>query len=69
MSDLELIKAKVGETCRCRSFKRAHDSFCWTCYSALPPSIQLALRAIPGRGYREAYEAAVEMLERERSLA
>ena len=62
MTDLELIKYRVSETCRCRSFKKAHDSFCWDCFSALPASMRVNLRAIPGRGYREAFEAAEKFL-------
>jgi len=65
VTDLELLKQLVSDTCRCGGLKEPHKSFCQTCYFSLPVSMQRALYARLGRGYREAYESAVEFLDAE----
>ena len=69
MTDLELIKEKVSDTCRCGGLKEPHKSFCQKCYFSLPVSVQRALYARPGKGYREAYEEAAEFLDGKRADA
>jgi hypothetical protein len=68
LTDLELVKELVSETCRCSSPRKQHQTFCQACYFRLSPAAQKALYARLGKGYREAYEAAVEFLDAQRNL-
>jgi hypothetical protein len=59
----ELLKELIGAVCRCGSAKRPSQTFCRTCYNSLGRLQQLALYKTMGRGYEEAYAAAVEFLD------
>lgn len=65
MTDLELVRELVRDTCRCGSHKQPHHTFCFRCYGRLSPIMQKALYARLGKGYSEAYHAAVEFFDAE----
>ena len=54
-----------SDTCHCENEKKEGYSFCYSCYKALPRDMQKDLFQTMGDGYEEAYEAAVNYLERE----
>lgn len=50
-------------TCECGRKKLSGNSFCLTCYRALPRSAQLALYRHVGEGYEEAHARARAILK------
>jgi hypothetical protein len=63
LTDLELIQALAREECRCGAFKKRGHSFCAKCFYSLPEANRRALFTQPGKGYREAFEAACALLD------
>ncbi|MEE9609514.1 MAG: hypothetical protein V3U03_17390 [Myxococcota bacterium] len=60
----ELLEELQGRLCRCGGMKKSAHTFCRTCYFNLPPAERSALYHEFGDGYEEAYQTAVETLER-----
>ena len=56
------LKELQGNECVCGGFKKSGLSVCRECWAKLPPEMQQALYRRIGRGYEQAYEAAVEYL-------
>jgi hypothetical protein len=52
-----------GTVCRCGRTKQMKQTFCPTCYLALPRAKRLALYSRFGEGYEEAYATAVAYLK------
>jgi len=61
----EYHKMLMSDECYCGRSKKRSYSFCFNCYQSLPNNMQKDLYQRMGDGYEEAYEAAVEYLERE----
>ena len=49
--------------CRCDNKKRYAESFCYSCYKALPKDLRSALYNGLTEGYERAYESAVTWLD------
>lgn len=54
-----------GEACLCGRAKKKMHSFCYRCYTALPPEMRRDLYDLIGAGYEEAFEEAAAWLETE----
>lgn len=59
----ELVLELTGDTCRCGARKRRGQSFCHSCYHALPQAAQHALHQRIGQGYERAYAFAAGYLD------
>jgi len=57
-------KELTGNGCICGGEKKSGKSFCYTCFKALPEEHQKDLYKRLGSGYEQAYDTAVEYLER-----
>lgn len=67
-SDFELVEELRGTSCVCGRAKASGNTFCGACYRRLPQDMRRALYRRLGRGYEEAYAAAVthfDTLERD----
>jgi hypothetical protein len=58
------LVALVITICHCGRRKNKRMSFCPVCYRRLPREMKGALYRRAGQGYEEAYDAAVEYLEK-----
>ena len=66
-SDLEFyVKSLASEECLCCKDKLRGNSFCRSCFRALPEDMQKALYRRLGGGYEAAYDAAVVWLQKNR---
>jgi hypothetical protein len=63
MTVAEGINVLLDRACRCGAAKLRKTAFCQACYGALPMRLRRALWRKLGRGFEEAYQAAVEWLE------
>lgn len=54
----------MGCLCQCGKSKKARMSFCPNCFFRLPDKLRKNLYKTFGRGYEEAYDAAVEYLNK-----
>ena len=62
----DLMRGLAGTVCRCGRPKAKRETFCKTCYFALPPPMRTALYRNIGAGYEEAYTAAAVALDEAR---
>jgi hypothetical protein len=62
MTTAEAINTLNARVCACGAPKVRRTAFCGACYAALPVTAQTALWRKIGRGFEEAYEAAVARL-------
>ncbi|MHC1726527.1 MAG: regulatory protein GemA [Syntrophobacteraceae bacterium] len=53
------VRELKGEGCQCGASKKSGYSFCWSCFSKLPEEMRKALYRKLGKGYEQAYDAAV----------
>jgi hypothetical protein len=63
MKDQEFYISELrSEECQCGKTKKSKMSLCFQCYSSLPKEMQRDLYRPLGRGYEEAYDNAVKLL-------
>jgi hypothetical protein len=60
--DESLIKELKGKTCRCGASKRGGETLCSRCFYSLNKGMRASLYTRVGFGYKEAYQAAVDVL-------
>lgn len=66
MADWEFyFKELNSDGCMCGDKKHRGKSFCYRCWSKLPPELQKPLYKRIGSGYEAAYDAANTFLTRE----
>ena len=58
------IKELRSSECLCGKGKRYGMSLCYDCYNSLPEEMKQDLWKGIGKGYEEAYEAAVKWLDK-----
>lgn len=63
--DAAHYRALMGAVCECDRPKQPKMSFCGICYRSLDRRSQMALYRKIGKGYGEAYDAAVRILKGE----
>lgn len=56
------LRELKSDGCMCGKPKKKNFSFCWTCFQRLPEEMRKSLYRRMGRGYEEAYDAAVRYL-------
>ena len=59
----KLIREYKSTWCHCKRRKKARVTFCTHCYYGLPSRLRRGLYRTIGRGYEEAYDAAVSYLK------
>lgn len=65
MSDFKFyIEQLKSNECQCGAFKKSMKSLCYGCYVSLPSWIQRDLYKRIRNGYEEAYEDAIEFLNK-----
>ena len=57
------VRVLASEECFCDREKKHGYAFCYGCYKQLPAEMQNALYRLVGKGFEEAYEAAVKWLD------
>ena len=58
----ETKQSFLSNECLCGKTKKKGNSFCYSCFMALPQDLKNDLYSRMGDGYEEAYDAAVEWL-------
>ena len=59
----QLMVSLAGEICPgCGGPKQPRKSVCFTCWGKLPPSVGRATYRLMGRGYEQAFDAAMRAL-------
>lgn len=62
----KIVKELRDTKCRCGCTKPTRKSFCPTCYSSLPESVQRGIYKGFGNGYEENYGTACKLLDEAR---
>ena len=62
LDQLELANELAGNRCQCGATKKERLTFCIRCHFKLPKEMRLALHQQIGKGYEEAYHAAISRL-------
>lgn len=53
------VRELKGEGCQCGASKKSGYSFCWSCFKSLPEEMRKSLYRKLGKGYEQAYDAAI----------